>query len=163
MNRSLIVILGALALCAGLFFGSYALCRQICHTSMSRPTDSLDWLRQEFHLTDAEMVRVRGLHEGYLPKCAAMCKLIADKKQEIAVSLTGATNVTELTQRQLGELASLRAQCQSQMIQHFLEVSQAMPPDQGKRYFAEMKRITLGEHEQVEKSMSESPGMQHGH
>jgi len=109
------------------------------------------------------MARVRGLHEGYLPKCAAMCKQIAEKKNEIAASLSGATNVTELTQRQLGELASLRAQCQSQMIQHFLEVSQAMPPEQGKRYFAEMKRVTLGEHEQVEKSMSESPGMQHGH
>ena len=130
---------------------------------MSRPTDGLDWLRQEFHLSDAEMARVRGLHEGYLPKCAAMCKQIAEKKNEIAASLSGATNVTELTQRQLGELASLRAQCQSQMIQHFLEVSQAMPPEQGKRYFAEMKRVTLGEHEQVEKSMSESPGMQHGH
>lgn len=130
---------------------------------MSRPTDNLDWLRQEFHLTDPEMARVRDLHEGYLPKCAAMCKQIADKKQEIAASLAGATNVTELTQRQLGELASLRAQCQSQMIQHFMEVSQAMPPEQGQRYFAEMKRITLGEHEQVEKSMSESPGMQHGH
>ena len=30
-----------------------------------------------------------------------------------------------------------------------------MPPEQGKRYLAEMQRLTLGAHEQIEQSMSE--------
>jgi len=47
------------------------------------------------------------------------------------------------------------------MLQHFTEVSQTMPPEQGRRYLAEMQRLTLGLHEQTEPSMSES--MDHEH
>jgi hypothetical protein len=38
-----------------------------------------------------------------------------------------------------------------------------MPPAQGERYLAEMKRLTLGEHEQVEQSMSGTQGHEHHH
>jgi hypothetical protein len=60
------------------------------------------------------------------------------------------------------ELCELRARCQLEMLRHFVEVSQAMPPDQGKRYLAEMQRITLGFHEQIEQSMSHSGEHEHG-
>ncbi len=40
------------------------------------------------------------------------------------------------------------------MLAHFYEVSQAMPPEQGRRYLAEMQRLTLGFHEQIENTMS---------
>ena len=49
------------------------------------------------------------------------------------------------------------------MLQHFAEVSQTMPPEQGRRYLAEMQRITLGLHEQTEQSMSESMGHDEHH
>jgi hypothetical protein len=47
------------------------------------------------------------------------------------------------------------------MLQHFTEVSQTMPPEQGRRYLAEMQRLTLGLHEQTETSMSGSAGHEH--
>ncbi len=164
MNRSLIIVLGALALCAGLFTSSYFAGKSVCCVSSS--TDELGWLQQEFRLSNAEMARVRKLHEGYLPKCAAMCKEIAAKKREVAAALDDATNAADVREpvgKKLGELALLRAQCQLQMLQHFVEVSRAMPPEQGQRYLAEMKRITLGAHEQVEESMSGAAGQSHGH
>jgi hypothetical protein len=104
------------------------------------------------------MAHIRELHQGYMPKCAVMCARIAAKKQELEDTLLGATNVSPAAEQKLAELAALRAQCQAQMLQHFAEVSQAMPAEQGRRYLAEMQRLTLGSHEQIEQSMSDHAG-----
>ena len=109
------------------------------------------------------MVRVRELHEGYKPKCMEMCARIATKKSELESALTGSTNVSSEVAQKLTELGELRAQCQAQMLQHFVEVSQAMPAEQGKRYLTEMQRLTLGFHEQIEQSMSDHAGHEHHH
>ena len=161
MNRSLVILLGALVLGAALFGGSYFAGSRACR--MTSPADDLSWLRDEFHLSDAEMARVQKLHEGYLPKCAEMCAKIAAKKLELETALNGSTNVNPVVQQKLAEIAALRAQCQSQMLQHFIEVSQTMPPEQGRSYLAEMQRLTLGFHEQTEQSMSGSAGHEHHH
>lgn len=162
-KRSLIIVLLALAASAALLAGSFLIAQRWCAGHMASSTDDLAWLRQEFRLSDAEMTRVRELHEGYLPKCAEMCKQIAAKKGELESALAGATNVTAAAEEKLTELSALRAQCQTHMLRHFAEVSQAMPPEQGWRYLAEMQRLTLGFHEQIEQSMSQSPAHEHGH
>ena len=156
MKRSLVILLGALALAASVFAGSYYVSQRACQ--MSRSADDLSWLRDEFHLSDAEMARVRQLHEGYMPQCAKMCALIAAKQAEVQTALGSGTNVTAGAQKKLTELGELRAQCQAQMIQHFITISQAMPPEQGRRYLAEMKKLTLGSHEGIEQSMSDHAG-----
>ncbi len=162
MNRSLVILLGALALGAALFAGSYSASRRVCVVTMTRSADDLSWLRDEFHLSDAEMARVRQLHEGYMPQCAKMCALIAAKNAEVQAALANGTNVTADAEKKLIELGELRAQCQAQMLQHFITVSQAMPPEEGRRYLAEMKKITLGSHEEIEQSMSDHTGHEHG-
>ena len=153
-GRSLAILLGALALAAAVFAGAYFVSQRACVVTMTRSADDLSWLRDEFHLSDAEMARVRQLHEGYMPQCAKMCALIAAKKAEVQAALGNGTNVTDAAQKRLTELGELRAQCQAQMIQHFITVSQAMPPEAGRRYLAEMKQLTLGFHEEIEQSMS---------
>jgi len=163
MNRSLAILLGALVLCAALFGGAYTVSRHVCERCMAKSVSDLDWLQQEFHLSDTEMARIQKLHEGYLPKCAEMCAQIAAKKAELETALNGSTNVNLTARQKLDELAALRAQCQAQMLQHFTEVSQTMPPEQGRRYLAEMQRLTLGLHEQTESSMPPSTGDMHGH
>jgi len=162
MNRSLVLLLGALALGSAVFAGAYFVSQRACVTTMTRSADDLSWLRDEFHLSDADMARVRQLHEGYMPQCAKMCALIAAKKGEVQAALGNGTNVTVEVQKKLTELGELRAQCQAQMIQHFVTVSQAMPPEEGQRYLAEMKEITLGSHEEIEQSMSDHTGHEHG-
>ncbi len=161
-KRSSITVVLALAACVALFVGSYVIAQRICAKHMSNFADDLAWLRQEFRLSESEMGRIQELHEGYLPKCAAMCKEIAAKKRELEAVLVGATNVTTTAEQKLAELGVLRAQCQTQMLRHFVEVSQAMPPEQGRRYLAEMQRLTLGFHEQIEQSMSHPAESQHG-
>ena len=160
MNRSLVILLGVLALGAAIFAGSYFVSQRAC--AITRSADDLSWLRDEFHLNDAEMARVRQLHEGYMPQCAKMCVLIAAKNAEVQAALGSGTNVTAEAQKKLTELGELRAQCQAQMLRHFIAVSQAMPPEEGRRYLAEMKKLTLGSHEEIEQSMSDHTGHEHG-
>jgi hypothetical protein len=158
MNRSLLILLGALALGAAVFAGSYIASQRVCVMTMSRSIDDLSWLRDEFHLSDAEMTRIRQLHEGYEPQCARMCALIAAKEAQVQTALGNGTNITAEAQKQLTELGELRAQCQVQMLRHFISVSQTMPPSEGQRYLAEMKRLTLGAHEPMEQTMSGDTG-----
>lgn len=162
-RRSLNIVLLALLASATLLAGSYLIAQRWCVRQVASAADDLDWLRQEFRLSEAEMARVRELHDGYMPTCLEMCRQIAAKKSELETALVGATNFTTAAEKKLAELGALRAQCQTQMLRHFVAVSQAMPPEQGRRYLAEMQRLTLGFHERIEQSMSQSPAHEHGH
>jgi hypothetical protein len=162
MKRPLLILIIALLAGSALFASSYFMSRRVCESCSSSSADKLDWLRQEFHLGDAEMQHVRELHNGYLPKCGEMCAKIAAKKQELDAALAGSTNISADAKQKLTELAILRSQCQAQMLDHFIEVSQAMPAEQGRRYLAEMERLTIGAHEQTEEAMSSHAGHVHG-
>jgi hypothetical protein len=162
MNRSLVILLGALVLGAAIFAGSFYASQRATVACCAKPADDLSWLRTEFHLNDAEMARIRELHEGYLPKCAEMCAKITAKKAELESVLGTSTNITAEAQTKLNEIAALRAQCQAQMLEHFTAVSQAMPPEQGQRYLTEMKQLILGTNELMEQSMSDHAGHEHG-
>lgn len=158
MKRSLIIVICMLLAGGALFASSFFLGRRVCTACTVNQGDSLDWLRQEFHLSDADMTRVRALHDGYMPKCAEMCAQIAAKKKELDETLAGATNVSATAKQKLAELAALRSQCQAQMLEHFIEVSRTMPPEQGQRYLVVMERLTIGAHEQTEQTMTDQTG-----
>ncbi|MDE3098394.1 MAG: hypothetical protein KGJ88_02880 [Verrucomicrobiota bacterium] len=159
MHRSFIVILGALGIGAAVFAASYFGSKRVAVMTMC-PADDLSWLRTEYHLNDAEMAHIRQLDKDYLPQCAKMCALVAKRNAEVQAMLDGKANVTAEAKNQLIQLANLRAQCQAHMLQHFIAVSQVMPPEEGRRYLAEMEKITLGTHREVEQSM---PAMSTGH
>ena len=144
MFRSLIIVLGALALGAGLFMGSFVASRHVCRACVAEPSGSLNWLQGQYHLNNEQMQRIQQLHNNYLSQCDRMCRMIADKQQEVATALNNATNINSVAQQKLDDLEACRIQCQSQMLQYFINVSRAMPPDQGQRYLAEMERKTLG-------------------
>jgi hypothetical protein len=163
MRRSLLILLALLLAGAAIAGSSYLLARRICAHELAASGDDLAWLRDEFHLSDAELQRVRQLHDGYLPKCHENCARIAAKKRELQAELDKAQGMTPEAQQKLTEVAALRAQCQANMLTHFYEVSHAMPPAQGHRYLAEMQHLTLGFHEQIENTMSGEASSHHGH
>lgn len=105
--------------------------------------DQLVWLRSEFNLSEAELSRIRELHEAYLPQCEAMCVRIATKRNELSMELERGSEVTQTMVAKIQEAADLHAECQVQMLRHFFSVSQAMPPEQGKRYLEVMKQFAL--------------------
>ncbi len=77
--------------------------------------------------------------------------------------MDNASSVTAEVERILAEIGSLRAQCQSAMLRHFDEVSRAMPPDEGRRYLSEMRRLTIESHEQIESAMTRPVHATHAH
>ena len=157
MGRAAKIVLAGCAGLALIAWAAYVGTMHLCVRQMS--ADDLSWLKREFRLSDAEMQRVRQLHQGYLPKCHEMCAKIAAKQDEVSEALAKGQSPDE----RLVELAMLRAQCQAQMLRHFQEVSRAMPVEQGKRYLGEMQRLTLGFHEDIERSMGDMPASGHGH
>jgi hypothetical protein len=163
MRKPLLIICTALLLAAALFGGAFFCARYFCVQHAAQSTDDLDWLRMEFRLSDADLAKVRQLHEGYLPICEKNCRDIAHKKRELARATETGTNSAATLDQLRAEVTELRTKCQSEMLAHFEAVSRAMPAEQGGRYLAEMRRITLGSHEQVEESMSGTSGHGHDH
>lgn len=160
--RPLIIVLAAFLAALCLAGASYVIAKRLCAAHFARKADDLEWLRREFRLGDGEMQRLRQLHEEYLPRCREMCDRIAARKQELHAALDAGPGLTPQAEQKLAEVGTLRAQCQAQMLRHFHEVSQAMPPEQGGRYLKEMQRLTLGFHEQFEDTMSGNPTSPHG-
>jgi hypothetical protein len=163
MRRSIVILGLILALGSGIALGSYSIARSICVHQMAKKADDLSWLREEFHLNEVEMQRVRELHEGYLPKCRQMCGRIEAKKEELHVELGRGKGVTPEVEQKMLELGNLRCQCQIQMLRHFMDVSKTMPHGEGDRYWSEMQRLTLGFHEQFEEGMKAGSTTPHGH
>jgi hypothetical protein len=157
MNRATRTVLWGVLIAAVVAGLAYFCTMRLCARQMA--AEDLSWLKREFRLSDADMQRVRGLHDGYLPQCRDMCAKIAAKQAELEKAL----DKGESPDAKLMELATLRAQCQAQMLRHFEEVSRAMPPEQGKRYLSEMQKMTLGFHQDFERSMGDMPASGHGH
>jgi uncharacterized protein YdcH (DUF465 family) len=140
-------------LLAGLLIGiaayaSFYFAATVSHRRMAcQPEPELAWLKQEFKLSDAEFKRVADLHNGYLPKCEAMCSRVASKNAELKTILAKSDRVNGDIEKTVHEIADLKAQCQTQMLQHFYDVSRAMPPEQGKRYldWVQSKTVLCGQ------------------
>src|SRR5438445_423019 len=103
----------------------------------------LAWFKKEYHLDDAQFTHVVQLHDAYRPKCAEMCRRIDDQNAKVQQLLSATNTVTPEIKQALAQAAQLRVECQSAMMQHFYEVSRAMPPDQGRRYLAWVQQETL--------------------
>jgi hypothetical protein len=163
MRRPLLILAVMLIAGAAVFFAGERLVAHWCAKHIARTTDDLDWLRLEFRLNEAELARVRQIHDAYLPRCRQFCERIDARKRELHPVLAAGTNAPAVIEQALIDIGTLRAQCQAAMLQHFREVSQVMPPEQGRRYLFEMERLTLGFHEQVEHTMSPGNPSPHGH
>ena len=141
-SGSIILVVG-LALAFLAYFGGY-FAGTARHRAMLRSdVPELAWLKEEFNLSEAEFQRITELHEAYLPKCGERCTLIDAKNNELRQLLAQAGTVTPEIERKLAEAAALRLECEKAMLAHFLAVSKAMPPEQGKRYLAWIEQQTF--------------------
>ena len=134
MKKSAVILLLGLALGAAGFTGFYYLGTASSRDMLREQQPELAWLKQEFKLSDTEFARVSRLHAAYLPQCAARCRRIEEQNQRLRQLLVQATNVTPEIQGLLAERAKMRADCEAEMLKHFIEVSRTMPPEQGRRY-----------------------------
>jgi hypothetical protein len=143
MRRAWVVLFAGLLIAAAAYFGIYYAGTAASRRLEQSETPELAWLKAEFHLGDAEFQRVCQVHEGYLAGCAERCRRIDEKNADLKRLLADAKTITPEIEKTLNEAAQLRAACQKQMLQHFYEVSQTMPPEQGLRYLAWVQQRTV--------------------
>jgi hypothetical protein len=134
MKKAGLILLVGLLLSTAAFSGFYYFGTASCRAIMSEPQPELAWLKKEFKLSDTEFARITKLHEAYLPQCAQRCMRIAELNGKLEQLLSHASAVNPEIQNVLAERAKMRADCEAEMLNHFLEVSRMMPPEQGRRY-----------------------------
>jgi len=144
MKRPWLILLGGLAVALLAYGGSYFISSAPMHHLEHSPAPALAWLQTEFHISSAEFARISKLHESYSAACAERCRRIDAKNAELRTLLASTNTVTPEIEKALRETAELRAECQKAMLQHFYEVSQTMPPEQGRRYLDWVIGRTLG-------------------
>jgi hypothetical protein len=132
-------ILMGVAAYAGVHFFGTAQLRAI----EQAPAPELGWLKEEFHLGNAEFDRITKLHEAYQSHCAEICRRIDAKNAEVREALARTDHVTPEVEQKLDEAAKLRVECQKSMLQHFFAVSQTMPPEEGRRYLAWVEQTSF--------------------
>ncbi len=132
------LVVAAAAYCA-VYFKSTARHREILESQKPE----LAWLKDEFHLSDADFKRITELHEAYMPHCVEMCRRIDSKNAELKELLSKTNALSPDIEAKLNEAAQLRAECQRSMLKHFFEVSRTMPPDQGRRYLEWVQEKTF--------------------
>src|SRR6266404_6012035 len=143
MKRPWVILVSGLVLAVAAHFGFY-----YAGTAKSRDLErnerpELEWLKQEFHLSEIDFSRVAEMHKAYLAGCAERCRLIDEKNEHLKELLATTNTITPEIEKALSEAALLRADCQRKMLQHFYEVSRTMPPEQGKRYLAWVQDQTI--------------------
>ena len=136
MKKSALILLLGLLVSTAAFSGFYYLGTASSRDMMREPKPELAWLKKEFHLSDAEFTRISQMHDAYLPQCRERCLRIAEEDGRLQELLATATNMTPEIQNLLTERAKTRADCEAEMLKHFLAVSRTMPPEQGRRYLA---------------------------
>ena len=139
MKRGVLILLFGLVAAAAAYGCIYFACTSSARNLQRSDRPELAWLKQEFNLSDAEFKRISELHASYLPQCREMCLQIDARNNQLQKLLADATNATPEIDAALTEAGRLRSDCQRMMLRHFFQVSQTMPPEQGRRYLAWVK------------------------
>ncbi len=143
MKRPWFIILGGFAAAVVAYAGVYFTGTSSVRSMAESKQPALAWMQQEYHLSDAQFARLCELHDAYRPKCMEMCSKIDAKNAELQKLLASTNVVTPEIKQKLAEAAQIRAECEAGMLEHFNQVAQTMPPEQGKRYLAWVWEETL--------------------
>ena len=136
MKHTALILMGGLLLAFAAYQALYHAGTAATARMAGGPSPELAWLKDEFHLSDADFERVAKMHESYLAGCMERCQRI-DETNAVLVRQLGATNrLTPEIQATLAEVSRMRTECQKKMLEQFYEISRGMPPEQGKRYLA---------------------------
>lgn len=142
MKKGLLILGLGLAIAVGAFVCAYAMKTSGAQASAVDGEGELLWLKEEFKLSEGDFAKALKLHKEYLPACERMCAKIAKANGELSEMVLKSSEVTPEVNAKLGEIGKLRQECQAQMLSHFYAVSRTMPEAQGRRYLAEMQKLT---------------------
>jgi hypothetical protein len=128
------LVIGILAFCAYHFFATRELREMV-----AAPNGEMEWLRQEYHLSDAQFKKIETLHSAYVPICNEMCSRIAAANAKLDRLVSDSKEITPELQNAIQEDGVVQGECRKQMLAHIYQVSAQMSPAEGERYLRMMK------------------------
>jgi hypothetical protein len=135
----LIILTGAIALGWIAFYGCNFLATQQLRHLTQVPNGDLEWLRREFHLSDAQFKAIADLHLAYTPICNEMCRRIVEANTKIDRLVSENREMTIELETAIREAGNVQQDCRTQMLAHIYRVSALMNPTDGERYLNMMK------------------------
>ena len=138
MKRLAVVLALAILLGSGAYFAAYTVVqRTLCPASdLEEP---LGWMRQEFHLNDAQFAQVKKLEDDYAPRCVSMCDQIQQSHAALKALILARGNMSPEVKAALQKDSEIQQQCREDMLNHIYEISKVMSPAEGQRYLQMMQ------------------------
>jgi hypothetical protein len=129
----LIVAVAAVLGLAG--YWTYYRCATMPTQSMlSRSDGQMEWLRNEYHLSDTQFDRVQKLHREYAPTCDLMCAKIAEANAKLDRLIKANRDFTPELEAALNDCVMTQAECRRALLRHVYAVGAEMAPEDGARY-----------------------------
>jgi len=127
---ALIALLGA----ASAFVGYRMNCNPAMHAAVAKG-DTMEWLRTDFHLTDAQFAAIRRVHASYAGTCEEHCRMIqeATRARDALAAAHGDKAAIDAANR---EIQRMRTACEGAIAAHVRRVAALMSPEEGRRYLA---------------------------
>jgi Heavy-metal resistance len=135
----LFTLVGALAAGVVAFWGTNFFGTRDLREIAKAPNGELEWLRQEFHLSDAQFRKIEALHSAYTPVCNEMCQRIMEANSKLDRLLSENREVTPEVEAAITEAGSVQDDCRRQMLAHIYQVSAQMNPADAQNYLRLMK------------------------
>jgi hypothetical protein len=129
-----LVIAIALAVSLGGYVAYYRCATAPTREMLSRADGEMEWLRDEYHLSDAQFGRIRQMHADYAPKCDVMCEKIANANARLNQLIKANKTFTPELDAAMTECVAVQSECRRALLRHIYEVSAQMSPEDGARY-----------------------------
>ena len=151
MKRGLIILIVAVMLGVGMYFGSQQMLKPCaCVNADQMPVENgsllpeLEWLRLSLHLTEPQFEKVKTLHLAYQPRCAELCMRVQHSDHVLQDCTSHSRTVTEDVSKHMREHAALAQECQQAMLQHVYETAACLEPAQADNYLKIVLPHVLG-------------------
>ncbi len=128
---TLVAVLAIAAACG--FFVFHVTCDPKAHAA-ARNGDVMEWMRCEFHLTQAQYAEILRLHETHSERCVLHCAAVQEARERIAAARQ-ADDAAALAKAEAAE-RDADAVCVAATEAHVRRVAAVMGPEEGARYLA---------------------------
>ena len=139
MKKGLLILpLAAVIALAG-YWTYYRCATAPARTMFMQATGGMEWLRREYHLSEAQFARIQELHREYAPKCDRMCERIAQANARLDQLIRANKTYTPEVDAAMKECLAVQGECRQALLAHVYAVSAEMPAADGARYLEMMK------------------------
>jgi hypothetical protein len=138
MRKGLLIVALAIAVAVGGYFTYYRCATAPTQAMLSGSEGEMEWLRREYHLTDAQFARIQQMHRDYAPKCELMCEKIGKANARLDQLILANKAYTPEVEAAMRECLTVQGECRQALLAHVYAVSAEMSPAEGARYLEMM-------------------------